>query len=449
MEIAVEMWFGEQNGCETSKKGESGASPYASKTNRIWERRLVLHSKDPVSECYRISFTLDAVATSKDQQSGGRRKSRPRVQVTSLQPCVDLRQACSTPTELWKDASKLGLRTVDTAGVSPSLDRLLYAHAGVGKGGETSMLHEAPSEVVAFGAVYGISCNSVWGYTAKNWDRLAKLAGDWLERALERHESGRTSTRECASKRFEPLTVLIFGKTSGSKYWELAVAETFGEVSPSTESAYSFRRLAAGRRARRAIAGSMIEPSISDAKRAHSENLWPCSVMCTLHYQRRPTSENPRLVVFLYSDKWMIYDRYGQAEGDVAPLGAVSEPVAPSHDRTSTSSARTRARLVAEMRQARPGPAEAVDFLDDAEEERLIKEANLQTYEEFNLRREENRAQLEAEMDRPLEFSISHTLRTEWMACQKKDPDCLEILRSWTDGRTRSPLRLTRVWHLG
>ena len=133
--------------------------------------------------------------------------------------------------------------------------------------------------------------------------------------------------------------------------------------------------------------------------------------------------------MFLYSDKWMIFDRYGQTEGDAAPLGAVSEFVAPSQGKANTSSATTRARLVAEMRQARPGPAEAGDFLDDAEEERLIKEANLQTYEEFNLKREENRAQLEAEMDRPLEFSISHTLRTEWVACQKKDPDCLEILR--------------------
>ena len=145
------------------------------------------------------------------------------------------------------------------------------------------MLHEAPPEVVAFGAVFGLSCNLAWGYTAKNWDRLADLAGEWAERALERHECGRMSARERVSRRFEPLTVLIFGKTSGSKYWDLAVAETFGKVSPSTESAYSFRRLAAGRRARRAIAGSMIEPSISDVKRAHAENLWPCSVMCTLH----------------------------------------------------------------------------------------------------------------------------------------------------------------------
>ena len=32
-------------------------------------------------------------------------------------------------------------------------------------------------------------------------------------------------------------------------------------------------------------------------------------------------------------------------------------------------------------------------------------------------------------MDRPLEFSISHTLRMEWVACQKKDPECLGILR--------------------
>ena len=58
-----------------------------------------------------------------------------------------------------------------------------------------------------------------------------------------------------------------------------------------------------------------------------------------------------------------------------------------------------------------------------------MKEANLRTYEEFNLKRDENRARLEAETDRPLEFSIGHTLRMEWVTCQGKDPECLETLR--------------------
>merc|ERR1712113_1096446 len=104
MEVAVETWFGGRNGSGTSRKGELGADPYASTTNRIWERRLVLCSKVPVSEPYRISFVLDAVAAPKDQQGKGQRKSRPRIQVTSLQPCVDLRQVCVNPTELWQDA---------------------------------------------------------------------------------------------------------------------------------------------------------------------------------------------------------------------------------------------------------------------------------------------------------------------------------------------------------
>ena len=43
-----------------------------------------------------------------------------------------------------------------------------------------------------------------------------------------------------------------------------------------------------------------------------------------------------------------------------------------------------------EMHSVRPGPADTGDFFGDAEEERLIKEANLRTYEEFNLKRDEN-----------------------------------------------------------
>ena len=69
------------------------------------------------------------------------------------------------------------------------------------------------------------------------------------------------------------------------------------------------------------------------------------------------------------------------------------------------------------------------DLFSDAAEEKLLKEANLKAYEEYNLRRDENRARLEAEMDRPREFSIGHSLRMEWMTSQAKDPECVEILR--------------------
>ena len=135
------------------------------------------------------------MALPKDQQGRGQRKSRPQIQVTSLQPCVDLSQVCLTPTELWKDASKLVPRNVDTAGVSPSLDRLLGVHAGAGRRGESSMLHEAPSEVVAFGAVFGLSCNSVWGYTAKNWEK-------WLPSGQQLSASPRSSRHlPCCSLR--------------------------------------------------------------------------------------------------------------------------------------------------------------------------------------------------------------------------------------------------------
>ena len=54
------------------------------------------------------------------------------------------------------------------------------------------------------------------------------------------------------------------------------------------------------------------------------------------------------------------------------------------------------------------------DLFSDAAEEKLLKEANLKTYEEYNLRRDENRARLEAEMDRPREFSIGHWM---WQRC--------------------------------
>mgnify|MGYP003316058112 CR=1 FL=1 len=44
--------------------------------------------------------------------------------------------------------------------------------------------------------------------------------------------------------------------------------------------------------------------------------------------------------------------------------------------------------------------------------------------------RDENRARLEAEMERPREFSIGHSLRMEWTTSQAKDPECLDILRT-------------------
>ena len=146
------------------------------------------------------------------------------------------------------------------------------------------MLHEAPPEVAAFGAVYGLSCGSVWGHTGKNWDRLADLAKSWVERALDEHErvhlpavaredprSLRKSERldwDRAARELEPLTILIFGKTYGSKYWELVVADTLGGTSPPTESAYFFRRSEVGRRVKRAVAGSMIDPTVDDVKQA-------------------------------------------------------------------------------------------------------------------------------------------------------------------------------------
>ena len=110
---------------------------------------------------------MDPTTLSKNQWREDLRKDRPWVQVTSLQSCVDLGRALPSPMYMWKDACKLAPGAVDTTGVSPSLDRLLSAHAGAGKGGESSILHEAPMEVVAFGAAFGLSCGLVWGHTGK------------------------------------------------------------------------------------------------------------------------------------------------------------------------------------------------------------------------------------------------------------------------------------------
>ena len=135
------------------------------------------------------------------------------------------------PTALtaWREAIETNGLTVDTTGVSPSLDRLRDAHAGAGKGGSSSQLHDASQEIKAFGDSYGISCGLVWGHTGRDWDIVSELAGGWTDRVLAEHEQVRTpdSVRESsrgltarerhernrAARGVEPLTIIVSGKT--------------------------------------------------------------------------------------------------------------------------------------------------------------------------------------------------------------------------------------------
>ena len=84
----------------------------------------------------------------------------------------------------------------------------------------------------------------------------------------------------------EPITIIVYGKAHGSVNWELAVVETVGRKTLLTEAAYFDKRSDVARRVARGIASKLIDPNGDDVKSAHRSNLWPCSVMCTLHYQQ-------------------------------------------------------------------------------------------------------------------------------------------------------------------
>ena len=108
-------------------------------------------------------------------------------------------------------------------------------------------MHDAPPEVKAFGAVYGLSCGLVWGHTGRDWDRMSELAGSWADGVLEEQERARIPDavrkssrgltareryeRDREARDVEPITILVFGKTYGSAYWELVAAETVGGTS--------------------------------------------------------------------------------------------------------------------------------------------------------------------------------------------------------------------------
>ena len=61
----------------------------------------------------------------------------------------------------------------------------------------------------------------------------------------------------------------------------------------------------------RQLKAHMVDPSRRDVADAHSALEWPCATMCTSYHQRFPSPLRPRLLVFLYSDRWMVYDKYG------------------------------------------------------------------------------------------------------------------------------------------
>ena len=89
------------------------------------------------------------------------------------------------------------------------------------------------------------------------------------------------------------------------------------------------------------IVKHMRVPSRTEVVDAHKKNLGPCAVMCTLFHQQRPSLLRPRLYVFVYSDSWMIYDKYRQARSleTVRELGATEGLLRPGVYLNFTSSA--------------------------------------------------------------------------------------------------------------
>ena len=67
--------------------------------------------------------------------------------------------------------------------------------------------------------------------------------------------------------------------------------------------------------------------------------------------------------------------------------------------------------------------------LREEDEQGIAESASLKKYTDWNDKRNEERAKLEAEMERTIEFNVGHSLRTGWAAAQAKDGECLEIFQ--------------------
>ena len=410
---------------------------------------------------------------------------------------------------------------MDLSVVSRSLDVLKAAHAGLSSRdfrGAGVRCHSSPPEVEAFGATFGLNCGWTWGYTCANWDIMADLVGDWVSVSMDKADDDRRALLNYCDPYGddddhdetvpeEPYTLLIFGKTFGSFCWELAAVETVREREskrPRSRNMKTYQKEVRNRMVRQ-LKAHMVNPSRRDVVNAHSALEWPCATMCTIYHQRFPSFLRPRLLVFLYSDKWMVFDKYGltdrtrwqrsvsrgrtlgaHVELSVSLFPGLTEPSIwrngsepQQAEPMEESHRRQRAILGLVMAQYRDDPhhflrqaeliqpappreesdaqssspeeertvasstdlnAEAnIGFLDDETEARLLKEANLRKYEEWNQKREEARGRLEAEMERPLEFKIGHSLRLTWVGGQAKDPDCVRILRT-LDGQ-RQPTK--------
>ena len=83
---------------------------------------------------YRLSFAVDPNPIPSRQRGDKLPGADPAVQVTLLQPCVDLERTFPGTLHVWRDANQQKGLPADTTGVSPSLDRLRDAHAGAGEG---------------------------------------------------------------------------------------------------------------------------------------------------------------------------------------------------------------------------------------------------------------------------------------------------------------------------
>ena len=139
---------------------------------------------------------------------------------------------------------------------------------------------------------------------------MAVLAGRWVRRFMGGQKDlyhggsgcanrGEVGFRERMLESDEPVSLLIFAKTYGAENWEIGFAETVPNFLFRSEDEPRVVGTKTEERVRRAIGRYMDDPR----KITFRANLWPCAIMCTIHYHQRPSPERPRLLVFVYCDK--------------------------------------------------------------------------------------------------------------------------------------------------
>ena len=111
-----------------------------------------------------------------------------RLQAIPLQQCVDLRTTERSPVALWKDIGKVKFEQMDLLAVSSALDEVLLEHGGSAFPQQGTLerysliFHPAPDEIRAFGSVYGLSSERLWGHTTETWRRMSHIVETWAGR---------------------------------------------------------------------------------------------------------------------------------------------------------------------------------------------------------------------------------------------------------------------------